>query len=258
MHLTREPAIFYLGTPVVLISTANEDGSTNIAPMSSAWWLGWSCMLGLDASSKTTENLRRTGECVLNLPSCDGVEFVDRLAMLTGSSPVPVHKKRLGYLHARDKFAAAGLTPQPSEVVAPLRARECPVQLEAKLVAIRPFAAQDTRMAIPACAIEVRIVRAHFAEGILHDVTGHKVDPDKWRPLIMSFRHCYGLGERAHASRLGRGSEEAYAPWRSRGLRRAVGMVYRRWADRRYAVTEVDAEPDATPPQCSSAAADPR
>lgn len=241
MHLSKEPAIFYLGTPVVLISTLNEDGSTNIAPMSSAWWLGWSCMLGLDASSKTTENLRRTGECVLNLPSCEGVERVDRLAMLTGSNPVPLHKKLLGYRHSGDKFGEAGLTPQASELVAPQRARECPVQLEAKLVSIRPFAAQDARMAIPACAIEVRIVRAHFEQAILLDPADHKIDPDKWRPLIMSFRHFYGLGERLHRSRLGRGSEDAYAPWRAGGLRRVVGMVYRRWADRRYSAPEVEA-----------------
>ena len=73
MHKTVEPAILYLGTPVVLISTQNENGSPNLAPMSSAWWLGWRCMLGLAASSKTPQNLRRTGECVLNLPSADMV-----------------------------------------------------------------------------------------------------------------------------------------------------------------------------------------
>ena len=47
MHLTREPAILYFGTPVVLISTLNPDGSANLAPMSSIFWLGWRCMIGL-------------------------------------------------------------------------------------------------------------------------------------------------------------------------------------------------------------------
>jgi len=47
MHRTIEPTILYFGTPVALISTLNPDGSPNLAPMSSAWWLGWSCMLGL-------------------------------------------------------------------------------------------------------------------------------------------------------------------------------------------------------------------
>jgi Flavin reductase like domain len=94
MHKVVEPAILYAG-PVVLISTLNQDDSTNLSPMSSAWWLGWSCMLGLDATSKTMENLRRTRECVLNLASADMVEAVDRLALLTGSNPLPLHKKSL-------------------------------------------------------------------------------------------------------------------------------------------------------------------
>ena len=41
MHRTIEPTILYFRTPVALISTLNEDGTPNIAPMSSAWWLGW-------------------------------------------------------------------------------------------------------------------------------------------------------------------------------------------------------------------------
>ena len=57
-----EPAILYFGTPVVLIGTCNEDDSYNLAPMSSAWWVGWRCMLGLAANSKTTENVIRSGE----------------------------------------------------------------------------------------------------------------------------------------------------------------------------------------------------
>ena len=36
MHRTVEPAILYFGTPVVLVSSQNEDGSPNVAPMSSA------------------------------------------------------------------------------------------------------------------------------------------------------------------------------------------------------------------------------
>src|SRR5688500_20352929 len=80
MHRTVEPAILYFGTPVVLVSSQNEDGSANVAPMSSAWWLGWSCVLGFGARSKTPANILRTGECVLNLPSVEQVGAVDRLA----------------------------------------------------------------------------------------------------------------------------------------------------------------------------------
>jgi flavin reductase (DIM6/NTAB) family NADH-FMN oxidoreductase RutF len=79
-----KPNILYFGTPVVLISTTNEDGSCNLAPMSSAFWLGWRCLLGLAAVSKTTENINSTGECILNLPSVDNVAAVNLLARTTG------------------------------------------------------------------------------------------------------------------------------------------------------------------------------
>lgn len=35
-HTVIEPNILYFGTPVVLISTENADGTPNLAPMSSA------------------------------------------------------------------------------------------------------------------------------------------------------------------------------------------------------------------------------
>src|SRR5207237_2356838 len=122
----------------VLVSSLNEDGSTNVAPMSSAWWLGWNCMLGFGGRSKTPQNSQRTGECVLNLPSVEQVGAVDRLARTTGSNPVPPHKVAMGYRHEADKLGLAGLTPVPSLLVAPPRLRECPVQLEATLAAVHP------------------------------------------------------------------------------------------------------------------------
>jgi hypothetical protein len=68
---TIEPKILYFGTPVALISSLNEDGSTNLAPMSSFWALGWTLMLGLLDETKTAENLGRHPECVANLPAPD-------------------------------------------------------------------------------------------------------------------------------------------------------------------------------------------
>src|SRR5437868_10123981 len=127
MHKTIEPTILYFGTPVALISSTNEDGTSNLAPMSSAWWLGWSCMLGLGQMGQTSENLIRTRECVINLPSASMVTHVDRLAMTTGKNPVPDKKRAWGYRHEPDKFEVAGFTRMESEAVAPPRIRECPV-----------------------------------------------------------------------------------------------------------------------------------
>ena len=118
MHITSEPPILYFGTPVVLISTVNEDGSYNLAPMSSVFWLGWRCLLGLSAVSKTPQNMLRARECVLNLASVDNVAAVNRLARTTGSHPVPEAKVCRGYRFKRDKFAVAGLTAVASDTVA--------------------------------------------------------------------------------------------------------------------------------------------
>ena len=236
MHKIIEPAIHYWGTPVVLISTLNQDGSPNLAPMSSAWWLGWSCMLGLDASSKTTENLKRSGECVLNLAALENAGAVDRLALLTGSASVPLHKKLLGYHHRADKFGAAGMTPQSSLQVAPPRAGECPVQLEAVVESIRPFATNDPRMAVPACMVELRIVQVHADARILAGPDSDRIDPDKWKPLMMNFRQFFSLGEAVHPSRLGKAPEEAYAPWKLSGLKGVAGKVLSKWAQHKYRV----------------------
>ena len=210
MHVTSEPAILYLGTPVVLISTTNADGSYNLAPMSSAFWLGWRCMLGLAAESKTTENMKRTGECVLNLPSADLVAAVDRLARTTGSNPVPEKKVRRGYRFERDKFGIAGLTPVESETVWPPRVQECDVQLEAVVEAVHGVADDDTQLRGRVNCFEVRIQRVHVEQLILAAGEPNRIDPDKWRPLIMSFQNFYGLGPQVHASTLAQIPEAMY------------------------------------------------
>jgi flavin reductase (DIM6/NTAB) family NADH-FMN oxidoreductase RutF len=210
-HLLGEPPILYFGTPVVLISSENEDGSTNLAPMSSAFWLGWRCILGLAAASKTTENLKRTGECVLNLPSEEQAAAVDRLALTTGSDPVPHGKVVRGYRHEKHKFATAGLTPVRSQTVTPPRALECPVHLEGKVEHWRGLAESDEEVRGRTVIFEVRIQRVHLAPSIIRHGNPNRVDPDKWRPLIMSFGRFYGLApEQVLDSTLARVPEELY------------------------------------------------
>lgn len=198
MHKTIEPTILYFGTPVALISTLNEDGTPNLAPMSSAWWLGWSCMLGLGSMGKTSDNLIRTRECVINLPSQDEVTHVDRLALTTGKNPVPEKKQNWGYRYEPDKFSVGDLTAMASLDVQPPRIMECPVQMEGVVHEWRPFGKN-----VSANAFEVHIVRLHVEESLLMgDGPGPHIDPEKWRPLLMSFCRFFGRGEEVHPSRL--------------------------------------------------------
>ena len=199
MHKTIEPTILYFGTPVALISTLNADGTANLAPMSSVWWLGWSCMLGLGQMGQTSENLLRTRECVINLPSAGMVSHVDRLAMTTGRDPVPEKKLSWGYRHEADKFGLAGLTPVESVAVGPPRVQECPIQLEGIVHDVRPFGKN-----VSANAFEVHIVKLHVEESLLMEGNGIRphIDPVRWQPLIMSFCRFFGLGGEVHPSRL--------------------------------------------------------
>ena len=198
MHKTVQPKILYFGTPVILISTVNEDGSPNIAPMSSGWWLDQSCMLGMSDRSKTVSNLLRTRECVLNLPSVDMADVVDRLALTTGLNPVPSYKEKRGYRYEPNKFEIAGLTPVASNLVKAPRALECPVQMEAEIVAIRPFGPEEHHVV----SIEAHIIQIHVEETLLVENHPNYINPHKWQPLIMNFCEFFGLTAQVHPSRL--------------------------------------------------------
>jgi flavin reductase (DIM6/NTAB) family NADH-FMN oxidoreductase RutF len=212
MLTTTNPAILYFGTPVVLVSSLNADGSANLAPMSSAWWLGWRCMLGFGARSATPQNILRTGECVLNLPSAAMAPFVDRLALTTASNPVPETKQQRGYRHEAHKFERADLTAVPSESVAPPRVLECPIQLEARLAGSHRIAEDNPAIRGHLIALEVEIVRVHADSSVLVPGEPDRIDPDRWRPLIMSFQHFYGLTPRLQKSTLATIPESAYRP----------------------------------------------
>ena len=193
-HVTITPSILYFGTPVVLLSTQNEDGSFNLAPMSSAWALGQVIVLGVGAEGQTASNLRSRRDLVLSLPSPDQWPAVEQLAPLTGRTPVPV-SKRGDFRFEPDKFAAAGLRPEPSELVGPPRVAECPLQLEAR--AARVQLDVSGRFLI----VEAHVLKVHADPRMVVPRSQH-IDPAKWSPLIYNFRHYYGLGpELGHSFR---------------------------------------------------------
>jgi flavin reductase (DIM6/NTAB) family NADH-FMN oxidoreductase RutF len=222
---TISPAIFYWGTPVVLITTQNMDLTFNIAPMSSAWWLGNRCMLGLGAISQTTINIVRTKQCVLNLVSDNMVAGVNALARTTGNKDIltaqpgegySYFKRMNGYTYVPEKFGHAGLTPLKSDLVLPARIAECPAQMECELVGMYEMMADVEGNGF--LALEVKVLRTHVHAAIQMDGHPNRVDPDKWRPMIMSFQELYGLGgNKVDHSVLARISEEEY-----RGFSNAV------------------------------------
>ena len=107
--------------------------------------------------------------------------------------------------------------------VAPPRVLECPMQLEAVVEASHGVAEDDDALRGRVATFEVRIQRVHIEESILVHCEPNRIDPDKWRPLIMSFQKFYGLGEgELHASKLGGIPEKMY---RSPDVDRARAMA---------------------------------
>lgn len=196
MHVVPGHKVHYYGTPVVLLSTRNADGSANLAAMSSVWWLGQFGMLGLGSSAHTTANLLRDGEVVVNLVSSNMVATIDKIALTTGADPIHKTKAEMGYVHVKDKFAYAGLTEQASELVSPPRVLECPIQLEARVVDHHAMKRQDRLI-----AFEIEVLRTHVEEDLVVPGT-HYVDADAWDPLIMKFCEFYGEGRNLQDSRL--------------------------------------------------------
>jgi len=193
VFVTISPKILYFGTPVALISSIDQDGSSNLAPISSFWALGWTMTLGLLEDTRTLHNLRNCPDCVVNLPSPDMWRQVETLAPLTGKNPVPEDKKEK-FRFEPDKFRAGSFSRMPSETVSAPRVRECPVQMEAAVRKIHALEGDPRLQRLGGgSAVEVEILRVHVRPDFV--LKNNYIDPEKWQPLIYNFRHYFGLGE---------------------------------------------------------------
>lgn len=190
------PSILYFGTPVLLISSRNPDGSTNLTPMSSAWALADRVVLGLTGGGQGLANLEREREAVLNVAAPVLWSSIEAIARATGCDPVPEWKREAGYRHVPDKFAAAGLTPCASTQVKPPRVAECPLQLEARVVEIRRRDLEAWRTdAGHFAVVETEILAVHAHADVVVPHSDH-VDPARFDPLLYVFRHYVAGGER--------------------------------------------------------------
>lgn len=180
-------------------------------------------MLGLSGSSQTTSNLLRTKQCVLNLPSDDMIDEVNALARTTGCPGLMAatpedgglyFKRMNGYSYVSDKFSHARLTPLKSDKVRAARIAECPAQMEAELEGFyemkKDMNQKDMSGKKRLMALEVKVLRTHVHGDIMMEGYPNRIDPDKWRPMIMSFQELYGLDRKLDDSILAQIPEESY------------------------------------------------
>ena len=118
---------------------------------------------------------------------------MNELASATGTPEVPAAKLGRGYRYVHDKWTLAGLTPQPSTLVRPTRIAECPIQMECTLVKAHELMSDVPSFQGRMLALELTVRRVHVLPEL--QMCGHpnRVDPDRVRPLIMSFQQLYAL-----------------------------------------------------------------
>jgi flavin reductase (DIM6/NTAB) family NADH-FMN oxidoreductase RutF len=192
-HIEVNLPVLYVGTPVALITTLNENDTANISPMSSAWALVDRVVLGMSSTSKGRENAVRERELVINFPEASQWANVEALARSTGRDPVPSHKRAIGYQFDSSKFETAGLTPQQSRTVRPPRILQCPLQLEARVVAVHePGLHWPSERPESFQIIETMITKVHAHSSIVGDP--NRIDVTAWKPLFYVFRHYFSTG----------------------------------------------------------------
>ena len=191
---TVNPPVLYVGTPVALITTQNEDGTANISPMSSVWALYDRLVCGMSSSSQCHENILREMECVINYPSAAQWTLVEKMARATGKEQVPASKAEIGYEYVKDKFSLSGFTSLSSETVKPPRITECPIQIEGKVVSSHSPEEWPLDRASAFSIVEILVTKVHAHEDIVIPETDY-IDTNQWHPLFYVFRHYFGTGK---------------------------------------------------------------
>ena len=156
--LAHDPLNSIIGPrPIGWISTRGREGHLNLAPFSFFNAFAYKPpIIGFASTGQkdTLRNAQETGEFVWNLATRDLAE-----RMNATSAAVP---------YETDEFALAGLTPEPSRLVAPPRVAESPVNFECKVTQIVLLEDQQKRP-MPSWVVFGEVVAVHILRALLKD-----------------------------------------------------------------------------------------
>lgn len=166
--------------PIAFVSTVDEQGRHNLAPFSffnvfssNPPVLAFSpARRGRDNTTKhTLENILKNKECVVNVVN---YELVHQTSLASTE-----------YAEGVSEFEKAGLTPIASEMVAPPRVSESPVQMECKVIDVIQLGDQGGAGNLILC----EVVLMHFHENIF-DADG-RISPEKIDLVARMGGHWY-------------------------------------------------------------------
>jgi flavin reductase (DIM6/NTAB) family NADH-FMN oxidoreductase RutF len=122
--------------PAVLITSVNKDGNPNVFTVG---WVGTACTrppmvtVSIRPERLSYENIKNTGEFVINLPSANMTKLVDYCGVVSGKK--------------EDKIGKLGLNIAPSKAVSVPSLSDCAVNIECKLKSITTLGSHDLFLA---------------------------------------------------------------------------------------------------------------
>lgn len=110
----------YYGFPVILVSYYEQDGTPNVATMSSSFSLGRTICLGFGGGGHAIRVIREARQFAVNVPDRQLMQPIEVCGYTSGSE--------------YQKFALSGLTPVRSDVIDAPTIAECPLSLECQVL----------------------------------------------------------------------------------------------------------------------------
>lgn len=169
-------------TPAALITCVDGDGKPNIITLGEVAMVSLNptrVSVGTRPATYSNGLIKETGEFVINFPT---VEIVDKVEFCGTRSGRDV-----------DKFAETGLSAEPAIHVKPPLIKECPVNLECKVIGILSLGSHDLFIG------DVLVMHAE-EEYILNSERG-VIDPARARSLFYAMNCYWSFGERIERPR---------------------------------------------------------
>lgn len=166
--------------PIAFASTVDRNGAINLAPFSffnvfsanPAILVFSPARSGRDNTTKNTlDNVLEVPETVINMVD---YKMVQQMSLASTAYPKGVNE-----------FTKAGLTEVPSETIQPPRVAESPVQMECKVIEVKPLGTEGGAGNLVIC----EITRIHISEAILDK--NNVIDPVKMDQVSRMGAHWY-------------------------------------------------------------------
>lgn len=169
--------------PIALVSTKSADGIVNLAPYSFFNAVAYDPPTIIFSSSRRVGEKRgKTKDTLANIEATG--EFV--IAVVVDKIAEAMNRTAAEYPTEVNEFQIAGLTEAPSDLVAPPRVAESPVNMECRLVQVIPIGDSEYGHGL----VIGEIVLMHVRDDI---IDGHRIDHQKLKPTgrLAGSMYCY-------------------------------------------------------------------